>query len=141
MPGMDEDACEIDSVIWNDPFVSVQLYNAFGMSSDSIKLYQQDTNSLWELMTVDEKLKVDKEYKALYDEVTNDQLYKVLKGDLKYLILPTTKTPVGESSALVSKIIRYYSNAKLEKNGNTSCLYRLNYSICNNFVQSSDWLL
>lgn len=72
MPAFDESYCELSKVIWNDPFVSVQLYNGFSISGDAIKFYQQQTNDFWDITPIEEKLEVGKDYEKIKELIAEN---------------------------------------------------------------------
>lgn len=106
MPAMDEDACQISKVIWNDPFVTVQLYNGFGMSSDSIKFFKQGTNNLWDILPPKEKLHLDKNYQFIRNLIKTK--LDEFKDNIEDLQDKKNKVPKEELVDPVNKLSKFF---------------------------------
>ena len=116
MPGMSEDNCQISQVLWMNPFVRVQILNSFGISSDSIKFYVQDTQDLWDLTAIETKVAIDKDYNAMYKEILNGQ--EGLLKDMELLQDKKVKNAPENSAELLAKIQTFFGFAAREMNCN-----------------------
>ena len=117
LPGMEEDSCQISKVIWNQPFIRVQLFNSFGMSSDSIKLYQQDTNTLWDITKIEQKIEIDPAYKEFAQIVEKDMtpLSKAITNEV--YVDPKVTLPQEDTISVVKGIQNLFGAQKKEQDG------------------------